>query len=103
MYRCSAYYTTVPGDIIPLHRLRKVVAGFVAYDTTTMSGKMYPHVFARFQKVFFDANFDFEHTHMVELWIDDDTHDVNTDDASLIKEMKDAVEGNFREPVASNL
>lgn len=51
-----------------------------------MDGKMDPHVFARFQKVHFDANFNFEHTQAVQLWIDD-THAVKSEDADLYMHM----------------
>lgn len=71
----------------PLHGLGKEVDGVVTYDSATMGGKMDPHVFARFQKVFFDANFDVEHTQAVELWIDDDTHVVRAEDAERYKQL----------------
>lgn len=62
--------------------------GTVAYNTTeSEEGKMYPHVFARFQKIYFDANFDFEHTQNVELWIDDNTHIIREEDAEDYKQM----------------
>jgi len=41
---------------------------------------MEPHVFARFQKIYFSALFDFEHTQHVEMWIDDDTHIIPQED-----------------------
>jgi hypothetical protein len=94
----------------PLHGLGKEVDGAVTYDTATMSGKMDPHVFARFQRVLFDANFDFEHTQMVELWIDDDTHVVNSEDAEKYKQllrtstvMKDFVELISKSPLITTL
>ncbi|KAE8441771.1 hypothetical protein EG329_004329 [Mollisiaceae sp. DMI_Dod_QoI] len=59
----------------------------VVYDTTAMGGAMEPHVFARFQKIYFDANFDFEHTQCVELWIDDDTHVIRSDDAAAYQKI----------------
>lgn len=62
--------------------------GTVRYNTAeSEEGKMYPHVFARFQKIYFDANFDFEHTQNVELWIDDNTHIIRKEDAETYKQM----------------
>ncbi|KAE9376240.1 hypothetical protein N431DRAFT_529058 [Stipitochalara longipes BDJ] len=51
-----------------------------------MDGKMDPHVFARFRKMYFDANFDSEHTQYHQLWIDDDTHVVKSEDAEWYME-----------------
>jgi hypothetical protein len=59
----------------PLKGVGKLAAdGIVKYDTPEMDGHMEPHVFARFQKIYFSAVFDIEHTQHVEMWIDDDTH-----------------------------
>jgi hypothetical protein len=61
----------------------KDVNGAAKYDTPELEGGLIdPHVFARFQRVFFDANFDFEHTQSIEFWIDDATHKVKPDDAA---------------------
>ncbi|KAH7336718.1 hypothetical protein BKA65DRAFT_507000 [Rhexocercosporidium sp. MPI-PUGE-AT-0058] len=65
----------------PLRGFGSNVNGTVVYDSPELEGGLLePHVFARFQKVLFDANFDFEHTQNIELWIDDDTHVIRKDD-----------------------
>jgi hypothetical protein len=89
---------------------QKELNGVLTYDNALMDGKMDPHVFARFQKVYFDANFDFEHTQAVELWIDDDTHVVRLEDAERYKLlvrtstiMKDFVELISQSPLIMGL
>lgn len=67
----------------PLNGLgKKDENGVVTYDTPQTGGLMEPHVFARFQKIFFDGFFDIEHTQNVELWIDDDTYVIKAEDAA---------------------
>jgi hypothetical protein len=63
--------------------------GTLKYKTPELDGggKMYPHVFRRFKKIYFDATFDIEETGGVELWIDDDTYVVREDTAEAFKEM----------------
>jgi hypothetical protein len=94
----------------PLHGLGNEIDGVVVYDTAKMSGKMDPHVFARFRKVRFDASFDFEHTQAVELWIDDETFVVRKDDAERFTQilktstvMKDFVELISQSPIITSL
>jgi len=94
----------------PLHGLGKEVNGVVTYGTAAMDGKMDPHVFARFQKVYFDANFNAEHTQHYQLWIDDDTHVVKREDAELFVDtlrrstvMTDFVELISKSPCIMNL
>lgn len=53
----------------------------------TEEGKMFPHVFRRFQRITFNANFDYEQTQNVELWIDDTTHVVREDTVDDFKAM----------------
>ncbi|KAL5314412.1 hypothetical protein ACEPPN_018839 [Leptodophora sp. 'Broadleaf-Isolate-01'] len=67
----------------PLHGFGRNVNGTVVYDSPELEGGLLePHVFARFQNILFDANFDFEHTQNIELWIDDDTHIIRKDDVA---------------------
>jgi hypothetical protein len=85
--------------------------GEVKYNTQPAEeGKMYPHVFARFQKIYFDANFDFEHTQNVELWIDDSTHIIRKEDGDVFQQtlrestiMKDFVKLLSQSPVINSL
>ncbi|PQE10863.1 hypothetical protein CJF30_00009023 [Rutstroemia sp. NJR-2017a BBW] len=56
--------------------------GTVTYSTPEFGGLMYPHVFARFQKVLFDASFDEMHMQDLEFWLDLDTGKLADDDVS---------------------
>merc|ERR1712230_288820 len=72
----------------PLLSFGREVNGTVVYDSPEIEGGLLePHVFARFQKILFDANFDFEHTQNVELWIDDDTHVVRQSDSEEFQRL----------------
>ncbi|KAL2059718.1 hypothetical protein VTL71DRAFT_10210 [Oculimacula yallundae] len=72
----------------PLQGFGRNVNGSVVYDSPEIEGGLLePHVFARFQRILFDANFDFEHTQNVELWIDDDTHVIRKDDAEKFQKL----------------
>merc|ERR1712093_741710 len=72
----------------PLLGFGREVNGTVVYDSPEIEGGLLePHVFARFQKILFDANFDFEHTQNVELWIDDDTHVVRQSDSEEFQRL----------------
>jgi len=62
--------------------------GQTIYDTpATPPGLMEPHVFARFQKIVFDANFDFLSTQHIEMWINDETFVVNPEDAENFRKI----------------
>lgn len=62
----------------------------ILYDTKAMGGLMDPHVFARFQRIYLDANFDYEHTQHVELWIDDDTYAIRSVDIATYQKTLQA-------------
>ena len=66
---------------------RKNKAGVVRYDSPQLQGDVEPHIVAKFQKIFFDADFGEEHTAGIELWIDDDTHEIREDDATCAKRL----------------
>jgi hypothetical protein len=70
-----------PWKYKPLESTWKEDNGIVIYDSPKLGGPLYPHVFARFQRIFFDAYFGLEHTHHVDLWIDDDTFIIRPDTA----------------------
>lgn len=74
----------------PLKGVGKFANGIAKYETAEMGGRMEPHVFARFQKIYFLAIFDFEHTERVELWIDDDTHILHQGDILAYQEILDS-------------
>lgn len=59
--------------------------GVVVYDTASLSGDIEPHIFAKFQRISFDAYFDDDHTQLMEMWIDDDTRIFRADDAAELK------------------
>jgi len=61
--------------------------GQTIYNTPAMGGLMEPHVFARFQKITFDANFDFLSTQHIEMWINDETFVVNPEDAANFRKI----------------
>jgi len=70
----------------PLHGLGTTGEnGVVTYDTPPMRGKLDPHVFARFQKISFDASFGYDHTQFMEIWMRDD-NTVNPSDAVSLKD-----------------
>ncbi|CZS91269.1 hypothetical protein WAI453_003660 [Rhynchosporium graminicola] len=72
----------------PLKGFGRNVNGMVVYDSPEIEGGLLePHVFARFKRILFDANFDFEHTQNVELWIDDETNVIRTEDAEKFKAL----------------
>lgn len=85
--------------------------GEVIYSTSpNLEGFMLPHVFARFQKLYFDACFESEHTENIELWIDDDTHIIRKEDVDNYKSilrnstfMKDFVKLISRSPLITKL
>jgi hypothetical protein len=56
--------------------------GTVTYSTPDFGGLMEPHVFARFQKVLFDATFDELHMRDLEFWLDLDTGKLADSDVS---------------------
>jgi len=99
-----------PWKYKPLESTWKEDNGIVTYDSPELGGLLYPHVFARFQKIFFDAYFGLEHTHHVDLWIDDDTYIIRADTAekyqSLLRSstiMKDFVKLISHNPLISKL
>ena len=61
--------------------------GIVSYGTSQLIGDIEPHIFAQFQKISFNAFFDDEHTQNFELWIDDETHVIETEDASQFRKV----------------
>ncbi|KAH7403906.1 hypothetical protein BKA64DRAFT_670221 [Cadophora sp. MPI-SDFR-AT-0126] len=72
----------------PLLGFGREVNGAIIYDSPEIEGGLLePHVFARFQNILFDANFDFEHTQNVKLWIDDDTYVVRQDDSEEFQRL----------------
>ena len=66
---------------------KKNKKGVVVYNTRPLSGDIEPHIFAKFQKISFDAYFDDDHTQPLEMWIDDDTHVVREEDASTFRRI----------------
>ncbi|CZR70212.1 uncharacterized protein PAC_20113 [Phialocephala subalpina] len=72
----------------PLKAIGRLDGNKVVYEKkANPHGAMEPHVFARFQKILFDANFDMEHTQAIELWIDDETHTIRKDDISVYQNI----------------
>lgn len=61
--------------------------GVVVYKTRPLSGDIEPHIFAKFQKISFDAYFDDDQTQPLEMWIDDDTHVIREEDAMAFKKI----------------
>ncbi|KAM3073587.1 hypothetical protein ACMFMG_004527 [Clarireedia jacksonii] len=59
--------------------------GTVTYSTPDIGGLMEPHVFARFQKVLFDATFDEVHFQDLEFFLDLDTGKLNETDVKLFQ------------------
>jgi hypothetical protein len=59
----------------------------VIYDAPELFGDLEPHILAKFQKIAFDGSFDELDTNTgdTELWIDDETHVVKEEDATVFK------------------
>ncbi|PQE18907.1 hypothetical protein CJF31_00010417 [Rutstroemia sp. NJR-2017a BVV2] len=71
--------------------------GTVTYSTPEFGGLMEPHVFARFQKVLFDATFDEVHMQDLEFWLDLDTGKLaDTDVSSFQRRLR-------RSPIVKDL
>ena len=70
---------------------RKNATGQTIYDKSEMDGAMEPHVFKRFQRVRYEAAFDFRETECTPLiFIDRDFQISNKEEAKLITHLKSA-------------
>ena len=56
--------------------------GVVVYATAPLSGDIEPHIFSKFQKIYFDGWF-----YNFEMWVDADSHALRAEDAAKYKQL----------------